>query len=64
MDIAPIDAAEKVSWDWSRYHKLAPIVKAAPKAEGVALEWGGDWKSFKDGPHWQPPFKQFPKVQG
>lgn len=61
VDLAPIDAVGKVSWDWPLYHKLAPIVKAAAKAEKVPLEWGGDWKSFKDGPHWQLPFAKFPK---
>lgn len=64
VDIAPIDGGGNVSWDWPLYHKLAPVVKAAAKAEGVPIEWGGDWKSFKDGPHWQLPFAQFPKKQG
>lgn len=46
---------------WPSYYKLAPIIKAAAKAERVPLEWGGDWSSFKDGPHWQLPFKAYPK---
>lgn len=62
VDIAPL-VNGKVSWDWPLYHKLAPVVKAAAKAEGVPLEWGGDWRSFKDGPHWQLPFRQYPKAQ-
>ncbi|WP_199085482.1 M15 family metallopeptidase [Bosea sp. ASV33] len=63
VDIAPADENGKISWDWPLYRKLAPIMKAAAKAEGVPIEWGGDWKSFKDGPHWQLPFSQFPKAQ-
>jgi peptidoglycan L-alanyl-D-glutamate endopeptidase CwlK len=63
VDIAPIDGKGQVSWDWPLYHKLAPIVKQAAKELKVPLEWGGDWKSFKDGPHWQLPFAQFPKTQ-
>lgn len=63
VDIAPIDDRGAVSWDWPLYHKLAPAVKAAAKAEVVPIEWGGDWKSFKDGPHWQLPFAQFPKAE-
>lgn len=62
VDIAPL-VSGRVSWDWPLYHKLAPVIKAAAKAEGVPLEWGGDWKSFKDGPHWQLPFRQYPKAQ-
>lgn len=64
VDIAPVNDAGAVSWDWPLYHKLAPIVKDAAKWEKVAIEWGGDWKSFKDGPHWQLPFSAFPKTFG
>jgi hypothetical protein len=28
-------------------------VKAAAEELGVALDWGGDWKKFKDGPHFE-----------
>ncbi|EIL6013410.1 M15 family metallopeptidase, partial [Escherichia coli] len=21
--------------------------------QGIAIEWGGDWKTLKDGPHFQ-----------
>jgi peptidoglycan L-alanyl-D-glutamate endopeptidase CwlK len=45
---------------WPLYHRLAPAIKAAAKAEGVPIEWGGDWKTFKDGPHWQLPWAQYP----
>jgi peptidoglycan L-alanyl-D-glutamate endopeptidase CwlK len=60
VDVVPL-VNGKVSWDWPLYHKLAPIIKAAAKAEKVPLEWGGDWKTFKDGPHWQLPFASYPK---
>jgi peptidoglycan LD-endopeptidase CwlK len=50
----------KVRWDWPLYSRLAIAVKAAAKAEGVAIEWGGDWATFKDGPHFQLPWKQYP----
>lgn len=50
----------KVKWDWPLYAKLAGFMKAAAKAEGVTIEWGGDWKSFKDGPHFQLPWDKYP----
>lgn len=50
----------KVRWDWPLYHKLAAAMKAAARAEKVPLEWGGDWKSFKDGPHFQLPWDRYP----
>jgi peptidoglycan L-alanyl-D-glutamate endopeptidase CwlK len=50
----------EIRWDWPLYHRLADIVKAAAKVEGVPIEWGGDWKAFKDGPHFQLPKKEYP----
>jgi len=50
----------KVRWDWPLYDRLAKAMKAAAKAEKVPLEWGGDWKTFKDGPHYQLPWKTHP----
>jgi peptidoglycan L-alanyl-D-glutamate endopeptidase CwlK len=50
----------KVRWDWPLYGKIATAMKAAAKAEKVPLEWGGDWVSFKDGPHYQLPWKSYP----
>jgi peptidoglycan L-alanyl-D-glutamate endopeptidase CwlK len=59
VDIAPLDGGQ-VSWAWPTYFKLAPIIKQAAKDVGVPIEWGGDWRTFKDGPHWQLPWKQYP----
>jgi peptidoglycan L-alanyl-D-glutamate endopeptidase CwlK len=59
VDLAPM-LNGKVSWDWPLYHRLAKIIKAAAKAEKVAIEWGGDWRTFKDGPHWQLPWGKYP----
>lgn len=53
-----ITTAEQFSWPI--YYKLAPVIKAAAKAEKVPIEWGGDWTKSKDGPHWQLPFKLYP----
>lgn len=59
-----VDLAAKVSgevrWDWPLYHKLAFAMKRAALELGTPLEWGGDWSSFKDGPHFQLPTKEYP----
>ena len=60
VDLAPL-LNGAVSWDWPLYHKLAKHVKQASKDVGVTIEWGGDWRMFKDGPHWQLPFGKYPK---
>lgn len=51
---------KKVRWDWPLYDKIAKAMKAAAKSEKVSIEWGGDWVSFKDGPHFQLPFSTYP----
>ena len=43
----------KVRWDWPLYSKLAKLMKEAASLEKIPILWGGDWKSFKDGPHFE-----------
>lgn len=50
----------KLSWDWGYYHQLAVAMKQAASILGVPIEWGGDWTTFKDGPHFQLPFAIYP----
>lgn len=52
VDVAPL-LHGRVSWDWPLYHELAPHMKKAAADLQVAIRWGGDWKSFPDGPHWE-----------
>jgi peptidoglycan L-alanyl-D-glutamate endopeptidase CwlK len=59
VDIAPFVEGQ-VRWDWPLYFKLAEAVKQAAKDVGVSVEWGGDWRTFKDGPHWQLPARKYP----
>lgn len=59
-----VDVAAKVAgqvrWDWPLYHRIAEAFKQAAEELQVALEWGGDWKTFKDGPHFQLSWKRYP----
>jgi peptidoglycan LD-endopeptidase CwlK len=61
VDIVPIGPNGKAAFDWPLYDRLAPAVKAAAEAEGVSIVWGGDWKSFKDGPHFELDRKAYPE---
>ena len=49
-----------IRWDWPLYEKLAKAVKTAAAMEKVAIVWGGDWKTFKDGPHFELDRKAYP----
>ncbi len=59
VDVAAF-VGKELRWDWPLYGKIAEVVKAAAKEVGVPVEWGGDWKSFPDGPHFQLPWRAYP----
>lgn len=68
IDIAPwgdfdsdgdIDG-EDLFHHWPLYHRLADAMKEAARELDVPIEWGGDWRSFKDGPHFQLPWRTHP----
>jgi peptidoglycan L-alanyl-D-glutamate endopeptidase CwlK len=50
----------QVRWDWPLYHRIAGAVKQAARELDIPIEWGGDWRTFKDGPHWQLPWRSYP----
>tara|TARA_R110000824_G_scaffold233678_2_gene422001 strand:- start:282 stop:659 length:378 start_codon:yes stop_codon:yes gene_type:complete len=50
-----------LSWDWEYFYPIADAMKTAAKELKVDLEWGGDWKSFPDGPHFQLSWEGYPK---
>lgn len=52
VDVAAI-VGNEVRWDWPLYSKIAKAMKEAAIELKVTIQWGGDWKTFKDGPHFQ-----------
>jgi peptidoglycan L-alanyl-D-glutamate endopeptidase CwlK len=51
---------DEVRWDWPLYHRIAAAIKEAAKQEGVSIVWGGGWRTFKDGPHFELDRKAYP----
>ena len=42
----------KIEWDnTSKYKAVADHLKKIAEENGIKIEWGGDWKRFKDYPH-------------
>ena len=58
VDLAVLLNGE-LTWEWKYYARLADIMKQAAKDVGVKLEWGGDWRTLKDGPHFQLPWASY-----
>lgn len=51
----------QVRWDWPLYDALAVHIKKCAAELKIPIEWGGDWKRFRDGPHYQLPWERYPK---
>lgn len=50
VDVAPYP----IDWtDEKGFQDFAKVVKAHAQKLGIEVSWGGDWKSFKDLPHYE-----------
>lgn len=61
VDLCAIDDNGKLQWGKQYANGIAELMEAAAKRHDIPLEWGGAWKSFVDTPHWQLPWKEYPK---
>lgn len=43
----------KITWEMPYYQQVAQAFKQAAEEFGLTITWGGDWVTFKDGPHIQ-----------
>lgn len=43
----------KITWDIGYFRKVAQVFFQAAIEIGVQIEWGGLWRTFVDGPHFQ-----------
>lgn len=75
VDVIPLDNEGKASFAWPLYYPvvaciweaasnvLFPGVQPTNDDLRVHLTWGGDWKTFKDGPHWELTWEKYPVLQ-
>lgn len=50
----------KVSWDWKYYEEISKAFKQASEELNIPIIWGGNWKSLRDGPHFELDRKYYP----
>lgn len=54
VDLYPYyDGSVQVNAPFGKFRDISNAMKAAAKELGSDITWGGDWKSFVDGPHYQ-----------
>ena len=52
VDLAAI-VDGKVNWEKKYYVSLSEVMKKVADEQGIKIRWGGDFKSFFDGPHFE-----------
>lgn len=53
VDIVPL-VNGAIPWqDWSAFRSVFNAMKKASSQLGVSINWGGNWVSFRDGPHYE-----------
>lgn len=52
VDLAAL-VNDSIRWDWPLYFKIADAMKKASSQLKIKIVWGGDWRAFKDGPHFE-----------
>lgn len=53
--------ADEIDWkNLPSFKAVATLIKRAARDVSVPIEWGGDWRSFYDGPHFQLPEDEYP----
>lgn len=50
----------KITWDFEKYKIVADHIKSVAKELDIPIVWGGDWVSFKDGPHFELNKSKYP----
>jgi peptidoglycan L-alanyl-D-glutamate endopeptidase CwlK len=57
VDLAPTP----LDWnDLPAFKRMASVVKRKADELGVEVIWGGDWRSFYDGPHFELDRRKYP----
>lgn len=59
VDVAALVNGQ-VRWDWPLYPRIADAFKEAASELDTPIIWGGDWRSLRDGPHFELDRRRYP----
>ena len=54
----------KITWEFPKYQLVSDHIKIVAKSLNIPIVWGGDWISFKDGPHFELDKSKYPATGG
>jgi len=60
IDIGAKDEKGILTWEWKYYAHLAEIFKKTAAELNIPITWGGDWKTLKDGVHYELKWSAYP----
>lgn len=60
VDLYPVVNGIIETKHWPAFHTFARQFKKVAIQVQVPVQWGGDWRTFKDGPHWELPRSLYP----
>lgn len=47
-------------WDFDKYKEVADHIKEVAEELAIPIKWGGDWATFRDGPHFELDKRYYP----
>ena len=60
VDVMLLDQDGRAVWETAAYRDLASVVLGVSRELGIPVTWGGSWRSFPDGPHFELPRDSYP----
>jgi hypothetical protein len=48
-------------WNWPPFRDVAQAFSQAARELGVSIIWGGNWRTFRDGPHIELDRRKYPE---
>ena len=51
---------DEIRWDWPLYAQINDAMRKASIELNIPVVWGGGWKTFRDGPHFELSRKEYP----
>ncbi len=67
VDLMPLvdtdgDGDREGTWEERHFLPIADAMRQAASSLGIQITWGGEWRSFRDCPHWEIDPQRYPFI--